>query len=318
MRTKKIPISIIVPTIGRPKYLSICILSLAKQTVLPEEIIVVDNSDKSVSNKIKILLKKIRPLLSGVNLKHIIEKSRGVSYARNAGIRKARCDLFAFIDDDCIAKRDWIEQIIKSTAKNKKALIQGKNMNGLPNNIYSCVEYYNSELFFQSGLYKSFKRIYYPSALDTKNCVIRKSLFSKFPYFDTRFEKFSDIDFGFRLLRRGIKIVFDKNLVVWHSARTNFISHIIREISIGSNNYRFQKKWQRHLIMSDAVPHDIQKTLGEIRRKKVRKLAKSLKRKILMEKPILFKFYFHLLLYLNYLSVSTGYYFQKYAELIRF
>ncbi|MCX6779323.1 MAG: glycosyltransferase family 2 protein, partial [Candidatus Magasanikbacteria bacterium] len=100
-------ISVIVPTHNRVKALQNCLISLFSQTLSPQEIIVVnDGSDDGTKNYLLGL---------GVKIKVINhEKNLGQSAARNSGIKIAKGDTLVFIDDDCTAKPDWLEQIQKT------------------------------------------------------------------------------------------------------------------------------------------------------------------------------------------------------------
>ncbi len=78
--------------------------SLRQQTVASLEIIVVIDHNEP-------LLQSARQLLSE---SVVIENSeqRGLSGARNSGIRAARGELIAFLDDDAVAAPDWLERLI--------------------------------------------------------------------------------------------------------------------------------------------------------------------------------------------------------------
>jgi glycosyltransferase involved in cell wall biosynthesis len=70
------------------------------------EIIVVDNSpDVDRSEQISKQFASIK------NLRWIIEKTPGLSNARNVGLEAARSRLVAFIDDDAIADANWLRSL---------------------------------------------------------------------------------------------------------------------------------------------------------------------------------------------------------------
>lgn len=75
-------VSVVVPTLGRGT-LAECRAALERQTRRPDEVIVVVDQDR-----------------------------RGCSWARNEGIRRARGDLIAFTDDDCVPAPDWLESLV--------------------------------------------------------------------------------------------------------------------------------------------------------------------------------------------------------------
>ena len=88
-------VSVIIPTLGRPT-LARCRAALEGQTRPADEIIVVVDDDR-----------------------------RGAAWARNAGLRQAKGDLIAFIDDDAIAPPDWLERLIRALARHAAVVAGG-------------------------------------------------------------------------------------------------------------------------------------------------------------------------------------------------
>ena len=83
-----------------------CIRSLREQTFLPNEILLIlDHNPDLVS-----FFKSVVP--SDVEI--VMSDGFGLSYARNAGVKKAKSEIVAFIDDDAIAHKDWLGTIFKN------------------------------------------------------------------------------------------------------------------------------------------------------------------------------------------------------------
>lgn len=92
-------VSIIVPVFNVGKYLKQGIISLINQSYSNIEIILVDNGSTDESAKIiKSMAKKDRRIIS------IYEKNKGVSFARNAGLKVATGEYIMFVDGD-----DWVD-----------------------------------------------------------------------------------------------------------------------------------------------------------------------------------------------------------------
>lgn len=104
----KIKVSAIICTYNRAKYLGPAIDSLLDQTVplSDYELIIVDNASTDDTARIAKGY--------GSKVKYIFEPNQGLSYARNAGFKNSRAEIVAYMDDDAIACRDWIENIIKA------------------------------------------------------------------------------------------------------------------------------------------------------------------------------------------------------------
>ena len=101
-------LSVIVATLDRRHYLRLCIDALTRQTAGPEtfEVIVVDNgSSDGTADVIHEIAKQHR------NILYVREERRGLSAARNTGLRVASAELVAFTDDDAIPAATWVEQI---------------------------------------------------------------------------------------------------------------------------------------------------------------------------------------------------------------
>lgn len=102
IKSKKI--SVVVCTYNRCKLLNNALKSLISQSLAEKyyEVIVVDNNSSDQT-------KKIVNDFIGTPIRYCTEKEQGLSYARNLGIKEAKGDYIAFIDDDAIADRMWLE-----------------------------------------------------------------------------------------------------------------------------------------------------------------------------------------------------------------
>src|SRR3954470_20755761 len=105
-------ISVIICSYNRAKYIIDAIESLYNQTVskVLYEVIVVDNN--SIDNTKKLCLQYIsfRP---DYNIHYFDEKQQGASFARNTGVTHSKAPLIAFMDDDAIADKNFIENILR-------------------------------------------------------------------------------------------------------------------------------------------------------------------------------------------------------------
>ncbi|MFI5275622.1 MAG: glycosyltransferase family 2 protein [Candidatus Saccharimonadales bacterium] len=95
-------LSIVIPAYNEERHLPACLDAIAAQTVMPDEVIVVDNNSSDRTSQVA----KRYPF---VRLVH--EKQQGRVYARNAGFNAARSDLIGRIDADTIMPIDWVEQL---------------------------------------------------------------------------------------------------------------------------------------------------------------------------------------------------------------
>ncbi len=237
-----IKVSVIIPTRNRVEYLARCLDSLYQQSTLPFEIIVVDNSDKPVKDMV------LKSNSSHSKLNYLYSPLKGVSKARNLGIAKAKGSLLAFLDDDCLVNKNWVEEIIKSCKSHPTSVIMGKNVDGIPNNSFSLIENFRTKERFEKELYKSGDAVY-AKWLDTKNFALSKRIVLQHKlYFDTRFDNYSrgeDIDLSMRLEKLSIPIIFCRTCIVRHFGATSLIEFLKKEFSKGKGRFHLEKKWPR-------------------------------------------------------------------------
>lgn len=89
-------LSVIIPNYNKSAYLNECVCSVLQQTLLPNEIIVVDDCSTDTSREIIEELAKKNGLLSAIYL----DVNGGVSHARNIGLRAAQSRYVTFLDSD--------------------------------------------------------------------------------------------------------------------------------------------------------------------------------------------------------------------------
>ena len=88
-------VSVIIPTYNRAKYLRQCIESALSQDYPNIEVIVVDNGSINSTSETPQILASF-----GNKIKCLKEEKKGTSAARNKGLRAARGEFIAFLDDD--------------------------------------------------------------------------------------------------------------------------------------------------------------------------------------------------------------------------
>lgn len=116
---KALTLSIVIPAFNEERYIKACLDSIAAQTVMPDEVIVVNNNstDKTV---------EIAKSYSFVTLLH--EKRQHQVFAQATGFNAASSDILGRIDADSILPSDWVFKIKNSFEdKNVAAVTGGAN-----------------------------------------------------------------------------------------------------------------------------------------------------------------------------------------------
>lgn len=94
-------------TTERLSYLLDCVESLANQTLPPKEIILtLDAADEKTME----FYRSRMPCF----VKIIDSGKSGLSNARNAGVAQAEGEIIGFIDDDAIADKDWLRNLVRN------------------------------------------------------------------------------------------------------------------------------------------------------------------------------------------------------------
>lgn len=125
-------ISVIVMTYNRPVALRACLESLAAQSYSRErfEVVVVDGSARPAA-------RMDEEFRGSLHVKHLIRPNGGVAVARNRGAGAAAAPFIAFIDDDCVARPDWLEKLYGVLQSQPHCLVGGSVANAETDNVFA-------------------------------------------------------------------------------------------------------------------------------------------------------------------------------------
>lgn len=120
-----IEISIIICTFNRAKSLERTLESI-REMAIPQnmvwELIIVDNNSR---DKTREIVEKFR-VRTDMDVVYVFEEKKGLSNARNSGVRKARGEVIAFTDDDVIVDKHWLANMVKAFDDTNAVCIGGK------------------------------------------------------------------------------------------------------------------------------------------------------------------------------------------------
>ncbi len=214
-------ISIIVPIYNVEKYLSKCIESLINQTYKNLEIILVDDGSP---DKCPEICDKYSELDERIVVIH--QKNKGLSEARNQGIKKSTGDFLLFVDSDdtiCLNACEELQKIVKD----KKCDIICFNLK----NIYENEQMKNNQAYCIEDS-KNIKEMSYDEAIidNIYRKHIRYEAGSKF-YKKNLFDDISfpinmyaeDFAVFYLLLKKAKKIVYYDRNIYYYLQRSNSI-----------------------------------------------------------------------------------------------
>jgi glycosyltransferase involved in cell wall biosynthesis len=108
-----IQITVLLCTYNRARSLATTLERLVSQT-LPQsvgwEILVVNNNSSDQTSEVIEEFRQRYP----ERIRHMLELKQGISNARNAGIREARGEILAFVDDDEVPAANWLQNLTES------------------------------------------------------------------------------------------------------------------------------------------------------------------------------------------------------------
>lgn len=231
-------ISVVVPTKGS-KDLEDCLQSLKKQTRKPDEIIVVLDSRIAVETRIA---KK-----HGAKIAVDINGTIGGAY--NSGAKAARGDIIAFLDDDCIAPKDWLSKIEKEFQEDID-VVSGEDL--LPKN-----SSFFEKAAYQTDKWRIMNRPFYgkeaKNRLKAANIAYRKRVFQK-ENFNPRLKGLQEPEFHHRLFRDGFKMKFNPSLYVYHKRRSSLKDIFMQIYRNGKAKIELLKLHGDMISFIDVIP----------------------------------------------------------------
>ncbi len=216
-------VSVIVCTYRSDDYENVLdvVASLLNQTYSEIEIIIVVDGNEGLRKKIATIYNtqdNIQVIAS--------EESIGVSGARNLGIRRARGDIIAFLDDDTVTEKRWIEDMINTYQKNDAIAVAGAV---LPIWLAKKPDYLPEELYWLVGLtYKGFAKEGVTEVRNTfgANMSFKKEVFEKLSLFNENFGfakkgssyiQAEEPEFALRMKNKlGKGVIYNPELIVYH------------------------------------------------------------------------------------------------------
>lgn len=190
---EKFSIDVLIPTLGRKKHLFNVLECLAKQTLLPKKVIIVEQNPIENSKTELDYLSNIWPF----EIDHTFTHQTGACNARNIALSKIQSNWVFFADDDILFGKYFLEESFRQIRVLGEDCIT-----------FSCLqknEKQEIELIYQWGTFASGASLVKSSQL--KNIMFKKE--HEFGYGE-------DADFGMQLRQQGSDIIFVPNIKLLH------------------------------------------------------------------------------------------------------
>ena len=141
-------LSVIIPTLNRPDDLVVAVKSILEQSLLPDELIIVDQSlDSKSKDNIEVLFSKLnfKTKLIYIHDSSII----GLVSAKNNGVKNSSGDIISFLEDDELLSENYLKNTINIFHKNENIL----GCSGIVSNIRRSGFYEIMFKIFHRGLF---------------------------------------------------------------------------------------------------------------------------------------------------------------------
>ena len=112
-------VTVVICTRNRPYFLKNCLDAVARLEPSPDEVIVVDNTAGD---------KEAEQLVREYSVRYVIETKIGLSRARNRGLEEGNSSIIAFLDDDAVPDKRWLECLLAPFADPKVATVTGSTI----------------------------------------------------------------------------------------------------------------------------------------------------------------------------------------------
>lgn len=210
-------VSVVVACPGDSAYLREALLGLSAQTMRPAEVIVLPDDpialDCGAESGVRVIpTGKVRPA----------EK-------RNIGIREAKGDIVAFLDDDASPEPQWLEKAVRHFSRDSVGAVGGPavtppsdpRLARLGGDVYASVLVSGPARF--RYVPERFRSV---DDLPSCNLLVRTSLLRDIGGYSTRYWPGEDTILCLDVVNRGYEIIYDPFAIVRHHRRSLFGPHL--------------------------------------------------------------------------------------------
>lgn len=201
-------ISVIIPAYNASAYIAQCLDVVVCQSYMTLEIIVID--DGSTDNTIEIV--------RGFPVKLITQENKGVSAARNAGIRAASGDYIHFLDADDIINLEFYEKMILAAVRSGAEIA----CCGLVHERLPAITYSYQESILVSATEDKMRLTNVGNQGYSVKYLFKKSLLDKHQlFFDEDMQVAEDMVFSFKAVYWANKIITVPGATYYYKHRIN-------------------------------------------------------------------------------------------------
>ena len=187
-------VSVVIPTFNRESFIEQCVVSALQQSKKPDEVIVVDDGSVDKTWDVLKTLGFSDSKEEKNSLRYIFQRNKGVSAARNLGIKAAKYRYIAFLDsDDLWLEKKLEKQISSLESQSIRYRLSHTNeiwvRNGVRVNAHLKHEKNGGDIFIQCLKL---------CCISPSSSLVDRSVFDDIGFFDENLPACEDYDFWLR------------------------------------------------------------------------------------------------------------------------
>lgn len=224
-----VELSVVISTYNRAPQLAECLKALSVQVPPPGawEVIVVDNNCTDDTAEVVERTRAWAPM----PVRYVVEQRQGVAFGRNTGIAHAQGRILAFTDDDVMPPADWIGTMLGLFEEHRADILGGRVMPRWGAPVPAWITQWLEDRQYRHthlGILAHPEATHLTRQTDyppiwTANAAMSRHVFVELGGFDTRLGRVGrkryggeDTDLIRRAVARGLRVVYDPRLTVWH------------------------------------------------------------------------------------------------------
>lgn len=228
-------VSVIIITRNRPGYLRECLANVFKQDYKVFEVVVVDSSDDWQSKRVVEQFPQIKYV-------YFKNGKNQMPESRNLGIENSKGNIVAFIDDDCMVDKDWLNEMVKGYNLEGVGGVGGGIKKDIiflqPDSVRVGKISDEGEFFTNWG--SDLKEMIEVDHLPGGNMSFKREAIQKTGWFDQNYtgtNNGEETDYCLRVRKCGYKLIFTSKACVDHySASRGSREHTIRGVFYNKRN----------------------------------------------------------------------------------
>lgn len=193
-----------------------CIKSIQRQSVKPDEIILLDDHSKDSTAQIG----------KELGVKVITNEGKQLFDARNTVLKNCKTEILAFTDADCVLDEHWVRNILQVFQTKDVAGGTGSHPPQPSNVIVGWI--------YKNWLIVGSSKTGYYGGVAGGNCYFKTDALRKVGgWLSLPYSNAEDVYIGEALIRNGYKLWYDENIIAYHNFNCDLLGFFKKIIKAG-------------------------------------------------------------------------------------